>query len=280
MQGRLDRTWRDLRDREAVVRRQAARVAAAQRPKGRNPHTDVAAHAAQGAAAARLADAVRYLRQELRRLLSVVVVDARGVLSADARQADLDALLALLEEVAEQAAAPQQGVVRQLHARVSAALPELLTFVAQLAQLQADPHPLSGPSAQAQLAWAWLRRKALGWTSATLLTAIPEGWRAAARVLLAAWDDAVRVSTAVERWHSILRVHLSVHRTLSPGRLALLVVWHNHRVFRRGVHKGQNPLQLSGMADVPTDWLVALGYPPAVAESVPVPIASAVARAA
>ena len=57
----------------------------------------------------------------------------------------------------------------------------------------------------------------------------------AARILLTAWDDAVRVSTAVERWHSILRTHLSVHRTLSPGRLAVLVVWHNHRVFTRGV---------------------------------------------
>ena len=87
-------------------------------------------------------------------------------------------------------------------------------------------------------------------------------WRCAARVLLAAWDDAVRVSSAVERWHSILRPHLAVHRTLSSGMLALLAVWHNHRVFSRGVHKGKNPLHLSGMVDAPTDWLTALGYPP------------------
>jgi hypothetical protein len=105
-------------------------------------------------------------------------------------------------------------------------------------------------------------------------------WRAAARVLLAAWADAVRVSSAVERWHSILRVHLAVHRTLSPGRLALLVVWHNHRVFRRGSHRGYNPLQLSGIADAPTDWLVALGYPPDEAEVQPTTLATAVALAA
>jgi len=280
LQGRLDRTWRDLRDRTAVVARQAARVAAGLPPKGRNPQTDLAAHAARVAAAVRVADGVRYLRQELRRLLDVVVVDARGVLAAHQRQADLDALLALLEEVAAQADAPQQGVVWRLHATVTAALPGLLTFVAQLAHLQADLRPLLELDAQAQLAWAWLRRRSLGWRSEDILTAVPQTWRGAARILLTAWDDAVRVSTAVERWHSILRVHLTVHRTLSPGRLALLVVWHNHRVFRRGVHKGQNPLQLSGMADAPTDWLVALGYPPAVAEGVPVPRAQALARAA
>jgi len=79
---------------------------------------------------------------------------------------------------------------------------------------------------------------------------------------LAAWDDAVRVSSAVERWHSILRPHLAVQRRLSTGMLALLAIWHNHRVFSRGVHKGKSPLHLSGMTDAPTDWLVALGYPP------------------
>jgi hypothetical protein len=54
---------------------------------------------------------------------------------------------------------------------------------------------------------------------------------------------------------------------LSPGLVALLAVWHNHRVFRRGVHKGTSPLQLSGMGDAPTDWLVALGYPPALSHT-------------
>jgi hypothetical protein len=89
---------------------------------------------------------------------------------------------------------------------------------------------------------------------------VPEEWRAAARMLLVAWEGAVRASSAVENWHSILRPHLAVHRTLSSGMLALLAVWHNHRVFKRGVHQGYSPLQLSGIADAPTDWLVALGY--------------------
>lgn len=60
-----------------------------------------------------------------------------------------------------------------------------------------------------------------------------------------------------------------MHRTLSPGLLAVLAVWHNHRVLPRGVHQGQTPLQVGGLPDAPTDWLLALGYPPA--ESPPAP---------
>lgn len=280
LQGRLDRSLRDLRDRTAVVVRQAARVAAGQRAKGRNPQADLAAHTVQVAEAQRVADGVRYLTQELHRLLDVVVLDRRGVLDAPQRQLELDTLLALLADVAAPAPPPQQAVVRKLHAMLTAALPGLLTFVDQVAQVQTDLRAVLAPEQQALLGWAWLRRRALGWTSAQILAATPADWHAAARILLAAWDDAVRVSTAVERWHSILRVHLSVHRTLSPGRLALLVVWHNHRVFTRGVHKGNNPLQLSGIADAPTDWLVALGYPPATASEAPVPATPAVAVAA
>jgi len=43
--------------------------------------------------------------------------------------------------------------------------------------------------------------------------------------------------------------------------LALLAVWHNHRVAPRGVHQGRSPLQPSGQIKEATDWLVALGYP-------------------
>jgi hypothetical protein len=216
---------------------------------GRNPQSDLAVHAAQLAAAERIANRVRYLMQELRRLLSVVVLDHRGVVDEAQRQAELDSLLLLLGEICESADRPGQELVRRLHQTVTEGLPGLLTFVARLEQVQADLQPVLGSEQQALLDWAWLRRKPLGWSSEQLLAAIAVEWQAAARILVRAWDEAVRVSTAVERWHSILRTHLSVHRSLSPGRLALLVVWHNHRVFTRGVHKGQNPLQLSGITD-------------------------------
>jgi hypothetical protein len=99
---------------------------------------------------------------------------------------------------------------------------------------------------------------------------------------MATWDGAARASSAVEGWHSILRPHLAVHRTLSAGLLALVAVWHNHRVFTRGSHRGSSPLQLSGMAEAPSDWLVALGYPPAMSAPrvAAAPAASQVAMAA
>jgi hypothetical protein len=44
--------------------------------------------------------------------------------------------------------------------------------------------------------------------------------------------------------------------------LALLAVWHNHRIAERGLHQGQSPLMRSGMSQQSDDWLEALGYPP------------------
>jgi Transposase, Mutator family len=260
-QARLERHRTELAMRTDAVARQAARVAAGQKPRGRSPQTDVAAHAAAVTQATRVVADVRYLLQEVHRLLDVVVVDRRGVLDAAARQADLDAALALLTEVAATAPAPMQAELQQIHTALHAALPTLLTFVAHVVQAQQDWQPVLPAAQQALLAWAWLRRRTLGWTVRDLVAALPEEWQPGARVVLATWADAVRVSTAVERWHSLLRPHLAVHRTLTRGRLALLAVWHNHRVFPRGVHQGQSPLQLSGMRDAPTDWLAALGYP-------------------
>jgi transposase-like protein len=271
LQARLERRVAEVTERTAVVARQAARVARGQRPKGRNPQTDVAAHALTVAQATQGAGAVRYLLQEVHRLLEVVVLDRRGVLDGAQRQADLEAALGLLAEVAAAVPAAVQPEVQRIHTLLRDAAPTVLSFVDHVAQVQHDLLPVLGAEQQALLGWAWLRRKGLGWRRRDLLAAIPGSWQAGARILLAAWEDAnlARVSSAVERWHSILRPHLAVHRTLTRGRLALLAVWHNHRVFPRGVHQGQSPLHLSGMLDAPTDWLVALGYPPADGAAVP-----------
>lgn len=265
VQARLDRGVKTLQARTPAVERQAARIAAGKRARGRNTQTDLPLHQSNVQHAARSADDVRFLTQELRRLWEVVVLDHRGVLTEAQRQSDLACALALLCEVAASAPTAQQQEIAGLHKTLTAALPQLLTFAAQVAQVQADLQGQLGAAQQALLGWAWLRRKSAGWTSATILEGVPTSWRAAGRVLLHSWDDAVRVSSSVERWHSILRPHVAVHRTLTNGMLALLAVWHNHRVFTRGINKGKSPLHLSGMQDAPTDWLVALGYPPAEA---------------
>ena len=284
-QARLERRVDALTARSAVVARQAARVAAGQLPKGRNPQTDEGAHGALVAQATQVAAAMRYLTQDVHHLLEVVVVDRRGVLDAGQRQDELEAALALLAEVAAGAPAPIQLEAQQIHRLLREAVPTVLTFVEHVAQVQQDLRHVLAEEQQALLGWAWLRRKTLGWSCRDLLAAIPVSWQAGARILLATWEEAnvARVSSAVERWHSILRPHLAVHRTLTRGRLALLAVWHNHRVFKRGVHKGQSPLHLSRMVDAPTDWLVALGYPPAdgVAEpEQPTPLPPVLALAA
>jgi hypothetical protein len=269
VQARLDRAVTALRERTPAVARQAARVAAGQRPRGRHAQADVGAHQAALVDAQRIADDVRFLTQELRRLWAVVVIDHRSILTNAQRQDDLDAVMTLLAAVADTAPTAQQDQIRGLGKTIAAALPQLLTFADHVDQVQTDLSAVLRPDQQALLGWAWLHRKTLGWISADILAAVPADWRPAGRILLHTWDDAVRVSSSVERWHSILRPHVAVHRTLSTGMLALLAVWHNHRVYTRGVNKGNSPLHLSGMTDAPTDWLVALGYPPADAPPMP-----------
>ena len=265
---RLNRRRDQLLAQTATVARQAARIAAGQKPRGGRPKTDVAAHAADVTAASSSAADMHYLGQELQRLLEVVVLDARGLLSAAQRQVELAALLALLAEVEAQARSHQRDL-RRLQTHLTNALPQVLAFVAPVERVLWEVRVVLDERAVGLLGWAWQRRSILGMDVAELLEAIPEPWRAAARVLLHAWASAVRASSAVENWHSILRPHLAVHRMLSPGMLALLAIWHNHRVFRRGVHAGSSPLHLSGMTDAPTDWLVALGYPPAESTAAP-----------
>jgi len=261
VQGRLDRWVAESTEQTAAGARQAARGAAGQRPR-----SDVAAHAAEGAQATAVATGVRYLSNVLRELLEVVAVAADGrLLDGAAREREMDALLALLAEVAATAPTRQRAQVQRLHRHLLAARPGLLAFVPALDAVQRAAAREIGEDGVGLLAWAWQRRAILGPAPDDLVAQLPAAWRPAARRLLAAWAGAVRASSAVENGHSILRPHLAVQRTLSPGRLALLTVWHNHRVFTRGARAGFSPLQLSGITDAPTDWLVALGYPPAPA---------------
>lgn len=262
VQGRLDRRVTQVEAQTASVQRQATRIAAGQRPLGRNPRTDLVAHGAACARARATADALRFLTTTLGHLLEVVVLTPAGLLDAAGREGELRTLLALLDELAVTAPPAQQIELTRLHRHITRALPGLLAFAPPLDRVQHDAAVVLGADGVALVAWAWQRRAILGPRRDDLVTQVPPAWQAAARVLIETWETAVRASSAVENWHSILRPHLAVHRVLSPGLLARLVVWHNHRAFARGPHSGVSPLHLSGMTDAPTDWLVALGYPP------------------
>jgi hypothetical protein len=264
VQGRLDRQVAALVAQTATVARQAARVAAGRRALGHQPRSDPAAPAALLDRAQRTATGLRYLSEELRTLLGVVVLRGERLLDRAARQAELDALLALLAEVRDGAPGSRRAELSRLHTGLGKALPALLGFTLALDQLHQQVSGQLTPAAVALVAWAWQRHAILGPTRAALLAGFPPAWRQSATLLCQAWDQTVRARSVVQNWHSLLRPHLAVHRTLSTGFLALLAVYHHHRVAPRGLHQGTSPLQRSGLA-APADWLTALGSPPLVA---------------
>lgn len=270
VQGRLDRLVLRLEEQAKTVARQAQRLAQGKKPRGAHPVSDVAAHAARLRQAQYTASSLRYMSNEFQRLLEVVVLAPpaeQGILSSHSRREELDALLALWGELAEQAPEGVQRDLKALWRHVQLALPHLVVFVDGLEQVQQAAAAQLGTAAVSLIAWAWQRRAILGPRSEQLVADLPPAWQLTARRLVRLWDEAVRASSAVENWHSILRPYLAVHRTLSSGLLALVAVWHNHRVAPRGLHQGQSPLQRSGFSDLSRDWLVALGYPPTTAIS-------------
>lgn len=264
VQGRVDRLVTQLQEQAKTVTRQAERLAKGQKPLGAHPVSDVAAHATRLRRAQDTALSLHYLSSELRRLLEVVVLAPaeQGVLSSQQRGEELEVLLVLWAELCEQAPEGVQRDLKALYRHVQLALPHLVVFAAGLEQVQQAASEQLGAAAVSLIGWAGPRRAILGPRCEQLVAGFPEAWRLMALRLLRAWDAVVRASSVVENWHSILRPYLAVHRQLSTGLLAVLAVWHNHRVAPRGLHQGQSPLQRSGFSDLSSDWLVALGYPP------------------
>jgi hypothetical protein len=104
-----------LEEQAKTVARQAERIAKGQKPRGAHPNSDVQAHAAERLQTAYAASGLRYLTEELKRLLEVVVLadsPQRGVLSSQERQQELEALLALFEELWHMAPAAVQGQLK------------------------------------------------------------------------------------------------------------------------------------------------------------------------
>jgi hypothetical protein len=212
-----------------------------------------------------VAEAVRYLCWELHTLLEVVVVRSDQLLTMKQRQEEIEVVLHLLDELRPLASPQTQGQIQKLAKHIRLALPQALLFARSLEQRHEQAKMALGCPAVALLGWAWLRRGVLGPTNTHLLQSVDPAWRTVAADLLTAWDQAVRASSAVENWQSILRPHLAVHRTLSADLLALLAVWHNHRIAPRSVHEGLSPLQRTDASASDRHWLAALGYSPLAA---------------
>ena len=259
--GKVNRAVEMLHEQTPKVERQAKRVEAGQKPRGRNPKIDPVAHAKDVHQMEYIASSLQYLTCELARLLGVVVLKDQGILESKERQEELDTLLDLFSEVSEATPASLKEEVKKLVHHVQVALPKLVTFCPELDAVQKSACDQLGEQAVLLIGWAWLRRAILGPKTEKLAADFPLSWQSIVVELFEAWNQAVRSSSAVENWHSVLRPFIAVHRSLSADLLAILAVWHNHRVAPRGLHQGQSPLMRAGLAKEPTDWLAALDSP-------------------
>lgn len=263
--GHLDRAIQAEQACLPAIKRMEERQALGTVARGRPAKASMVQQEAKLARLSYVADAVRYLCSQLHTLLEVVVVRSDQLLTTQQRQEEIAVVLELLDELVPLASPQTQGQIQKLAKHIRLALPQALLFARSLDRLQAQATDALGSEAIALLGWAWLRRSLLGPTSADLLQGIDPAWQTEALALLTAWDHAVRASSAVENWHSILRPHLAVHRTLSAGMLSLLAVWHNHRIAPRGLHEGLSPLQRTGSTTDNGHWLAALGFSPVAA---------------
>jgi transposase-like protein len=266
VQARLEREVQAEEERGRLIERQEQqRATTGKPPVGRPAKTTAYEQEQLLGQLHRVLDGVHYLFAQLRHLLEIVVLSQESkprLLGSEARRGEVETVLDLLEEVVQAAPATLQKEVQRVSKQVRLALSALLHFAEALEARQQEAIAQLGEQAVGLIGWAWQRRKILGEQPQQLLEALDPAWRDQAARLLDVWSLAVRASSAVENWHSIVRPHLAVHRSLSAGMLALLAVWHNHRVAPRGVHEGLSPLQRSGTLKGATDWLVALGYPP------------------
>lgn len=264
VQARLERAVQDEEERQHVIeRREREEATTGKRPSGRPTKTTGGEHAHLLRELRRLLEGVRYLFAQLRELLDVVVLTqecAPRLLDYQTRRSEVQTVLDLLEEAIRAVPPSLQKEVQRVSKQVRLALPALLYFAEGVEAAQQEARAQLGEAAVGLIAWAWQRRHILGEQPEQLLEAMDPAWRTAAAPLLTAWHHAVRASSVVENWHSIVRPHLAVHRSLSAGMLALLAVWHNHRVAPRGPHRGRSPLQRSGLPQPAVDWLAVLGY--------------------
>lgn len=269
VQARLEGLVQTEEERSAVIHRQEQHWATTgKHPTGRPAKTTASEQEQVLSQLHRLQDGVTYLFAQLRSLLEIVVLSQENkprVLNAVVRRGEVETVLDLLEELVQATPLAVGHEVQKVSKQVRLALPALLYFAQELEATQHAASAALGEEAVGLIGWAWQRRTLLGKQPEHLLAGLNPTWHEQAEQLLDAWQRAARASSVVENWHSILRPHLAVHRSLSAGLLAVLAVWHNHRVAPRGVHEGLSPLQRSGTVKADHDWLVALGYPPLLA---------------
>lgn len=131
IQGRVDRYQATLQAQLPTVRRQAERIAQDKKARGAHPRTDVQAHLAQLQLAEYTASGLRYLLNELGRLLEVVVLEEasqHGILDSQHRQSEVETVVQLLVQLEQEAPPALAHEIHTLHKHLRLALPSVLLF--------------------------------------------------------------------------------------------------------------------------------------------------------
>src|SRR5947209_5665858 len=245
VQARLERRMQEEEERGRLIERQEQqRANTGKKAVGRPAKTTASQQEQLLSQLRRMLEGVEYLFAQLRQLLEIVVLTQESqprLLGSASRQGEVETVLDLLEEVGQSAPAAMRKEVQRVSKQVRLALPALLHFAQQMEARQQEAIAQLGEQAVGLIGWAWQRRAILGEQPKQLLEAMDPAWREQATGLLDVWSLAVRASSAVENWHSIVRPHLAVHRSLSAGVLALPAVWHNLLLAPRGLHHAFGP---------------------------------------
>ena len=130
-----------------MVERNAKRVEAGKKPLGRNPQTDVRAHALDVQQMEYLATSLRYLGTELQRLLEIVALSDHSILTSQKRSEEIHTLLELFAELYEITPSSLDKHVKKLLCHVSSALTGLLAFCPDLDAIQQEAIALLGEPA-------------------------------------------------------------------------------------------------------------------------------------
>ena len=177
--------------------------------------------------------------------------------------------------------------IQQLAERLTAQLPEMLTFLEGIAQPLAQwqsqtqalfPDPTTAIHFQAAVARLWrlehaLRNGQKQFAKPTLQAEqclalwLEENHQLQPRAekLLCLLEATVRTSSAAETINSVLRPFLDRRRECTDlvSRqcfLNLFTLWFNLHKFERGPRKGKSPYELAGIDLGTDDWLTLLGY--------------------
>jgi len=186
-------------------------------------------------------DGWQWLLREVRQALEPLTPEGRLNPVAQAR-ATLETAIELMQELGHEAVT---AFAHHLQAHLEDLLAPLIWLEEQLAPWRAG----LDEATEALIGWAWQHRQALGLEAGD---GFPASLRPVVQAFWAAFSLFHRASSLAEALHSWVRPYLQIHRGMPAWLAPLLKLFWNHHRFQRGKRAGKSPLELAGVADVPS----------------------------